>query len=280
MRTDLAIESLSFLTAHPLISKIETICNRNIEKNILKIENEQEEKQIGKPKGDYITLKFRDLMIYDDSGEIEEEIKESLKSLNAHEYKKILVVGLGNEEITSDSIGPKVAKKILATRHIAGEFSEKIGLKGLKSVSVIAPDVLGKTGIETVEIIKGVAEKVKPDLIIAVDALAAAGFKRMFSTVQLSNTGISPGSGVKNARKEISKNTVGVPVIAIGVPTVVEATSLSYELTGKEANFETDLIVTPKDADIQCHKITEIIASALNVFLQPDIDPEIIKALA
>ncbi len=279
MRTDLAIESPSFFPAHPLLSKIKTICNRNIEKNILKIENTEEERVTGKPKGDYITLKFRDLMKFDEGNEIEKEIIESLRDLNAHNYKNILVAGLGNDEITSDSIGPRVAKKIFATRHIKGEISEKIGLKGLKSVSVIAPDVLGKTGIETVEIIKGVAARVKPDLIIVVDALAAASFKRLYTTVQLCNTGISPGSGVKNARKEISQKTMGVPVIAIGVPTVVDAKSLSFELTGKESLLNTDLIVTPKDSDILRHKITEIISSALNIFLQPEIDPEIIKAL-
>ena len=191
----------------------------------------------------------------------------------------MMIAGLGNSEITSDSIGPAVAKKILATRHIKKDFAEKLGLKGLKSVSVIAPDVLGKTGIETVEIIKGVVEKTKPDALIAVDALAAASFKRLFSTIQLCNSGISPGSGVKNKRKEISEKTIGIPVIAIGVPTVVDALSLGFELTGKEPSFDTDLIVTPKDADILCHKITEIISSALNIFLQPDIDREIIKAL-
>ena len=279
MRTDLAIESPSFLSSQLLERKILKKCKHGIEKNFLKIENEAQEREIGKPKGEYITLKFRDILKFDDAKYIEEEIIEALKDLNANKKENILVVGLGNDEITSDSIGPKIAKKILATRHIEKEFAQKIGLNGLKSVSVITPDVLGKTGIETLEMIKGAANSVNPDLIIVVDALAAASFKRLFSTIQFCNTGISPGSGVKNARKEISFKTTGVPVIAIGVPTVVDALSLSYELTGKEAEFDTDLIVTPKEADILCHKISEIISSALNIFLQPEIDKEIIKAL-
>ena len=218
-------------------------------------------------------------MRFDDKEKIETEIINALKDLNAHNFNNILIAGLGNEEITSDSIGPKIAKKLLATRHISEDLKEKIGLKGLKSVSVITPDVLGKTGIETFEIIKGIAEKTKPDLIIVADALASASYKRLFTTIQLTNTGIAPGSGVKNKRKEISQKTMGVPVIAIGVPTVVDAASLSYELTEAEAIFDTDLIVTPKDVDLLCHKISEIISTALNIFLQPEIDPEIIKIL-
>ncbi len=279
MRTDLAIETPSFHSAHPLERKIKRECKRFVEKNSLKIENRQEEEAVSKPIGDYITLKFRDVLKFDDAEEIEELLIEALKELIGQNFENILVVGLGNEEITSDAVGPKIAKKILATRHIEKAFAEKIGLKGLRSVSVISPDVLGKTGIETLEIVKGVANRVSPDLIIAVDALAAASFKRLFSTVQLCNTGISPGSGVKNERKELSEKTLGVPVIAIGVPTVVDAVSLGYELTGKEPLLESDLIVTPKDADILCHKISEIISSALNIFLQPEIDREVIKAL-
>ncbi len=279
MRTDLAIESPTFLATHPLERKISSKCKHFGEKNFLKIETDEEEKQTGKPKGDYITLKFRDLLKYDDQKEIKEEIIESLNELLTEKYEKILVVGLGNREITSDSIGPLVAKKVLATRHIAGNFAEKIGLKGIKSVSVLAPDVLGKTGIEAAEIIRAVVDKIKPDLLIVADALAAGSIKRIFTTIQLCNSGITPGSGVKNSRKEISENTMGVPVIAIGVPTVVDALSLSFEISGKEALFDTDLIVTPKEVDIQCHKITEIIASALNIFLQPEIEREVIEAL-
>ncbi len=279
MRTDLAIESPEFSPLHPLEREKEQNCKGLCQKYFIKIENEEQAQRVGKPVGDYITLQFKDLMKYDASYDIEKEIISALKELLPQKTEEILVVGLGNSDITSDAIGPFVSKKILATRHIKGDFAEKIGLKGLKSVSVIAPDVLGNTGIEVLEIIKGLCEKIRPQAVIVADALAAGSIKRLFTTVQLCNTGICPGSGVKNSRKEISEKTVGVPVIAIGVPTVVDALSLSYELSGKEAEFDTDLIVTPKDADILIHKITEIIGSALNVFLQPEIEREIIHSL-
>ena len=244
-----------------------------------KVENEAQKKETGLEIGEYITVSFEDLLKIDGYEEIEEDIIESLEKILPEKRENILVVGLGNEEITSDAIGPLVAKKILATRHIEKDFAEQIGLKGIKSVSVIAPNVLGKTGMETAEIIKGITEKIKPDCIIAIDALLAGSITRLFKTIQICNTGISPGSGVKNRRKEISEKTVGIPVIAIGVPTVVDAVSLSEELSGKEAVFETDLIVTPKDSDLLCHRISEIIATALNVSLQPEIEKDLLLSL-
>lgn len=243
------------------------------------INEETAAKEIGKPIGKYITLEFGNLLNISDYEEIEKQLTESLKLITGAANDKILVVGLGNPEITSDAIGPTTAKQILATRHIAGTLAEQIGLKGLKSVSVITPDVLGNTGIEAAETVKGICDRVKPTAVIIIDALAAGNVNRLFSTIQLCNTGISPGSGVKNERKELSFKTLGVPVIALGVPTVVDANSLAYSLTNKEVSQKTDLIVTPKDADILCHKISEIIALAVNVFLQPEIAPEIIMSL-
>ena len=259
MRTDLAIEN-------PFFEGYEKEKKKICEKIIFDIETEEMSQKIGKPKGKYVTLQFDNLMSIENYSEIETEIIDSLNILLPEKRESILVVGIGNSDITSDSIGPLVAKKILATRHIKGKFAEQIGLSGIKGVSVIAPDVLGNTGIELIEIINGLSEKIKPDAIIVADALAAGSIKRLFTTIQLCNTGIFPGSGVKNRRKEISEKTVGVPVIAIGVPTVVDALSLSYELSGKEAVFDTDLIVTPKDADLLCHRISEIISKALNIF--------------
>lgn len=243
------------------------------------IEDEKTAEKIGKPVGKYITLEFQNLQKISDYDEIKEQLKKALEILIETKRENILVVGLGNSEITSDAIGPVTARHILATRHIAGNFAEQIGLKGLKSVSVIAPDVLGNTGIEVIETLKGLCDRIKPDAIIVIDALAAGSITRLFTTVQLCNTGISPGSGVKNARKELSKKTVGVPVFTIGVPTVVDAQSLAYELTQKESLSDIDLIVTPKDADILCHRISEIISASLNLFLQPEIEPDIIMSL-
>ena len=190
-----------------------------------------------------------------------------------------MVVGIGNREITSDCVGPFTCEKILATRHIVGEFSKTIGLPNLKSVSVITPSVLGKTGIESSETIKAIVEKIKPDAVIVIDALCAKKSENLFSVIQITNSGISPGSGVKNTRKELSKNTLGIPTVAIGVPTVVEASTLVNEFSKKENEKVKELLLTPKDTDLLSHRISEILAHSLNIFLQPDTDREVLLSL-
>ena len=160
-----------------------------------------------------------------------------------------------------------------------GKFAENIGLKGLKSVSVIAPNVLGKTGIEVSELVLGAVETVKPDAVIVLDALCSKSVERIFSCIQLCDNGISPGSGVKNARKELSQATLGVPTVAIGVPTVVEAKTVASELSKTSVEQSFDLLLTPKETDLLCERVSELLASALNVFLQPNIDKEIILSL-
>lgn len=245
----------------------------------VEIKTDEAAEKIGKIKGKYITVEFPEINRITDSKIIEEKIKNSLETLLPNGFSNLLVIALGNDEITSDNIGPKTAKRLLATRHITGNFAEQIGLKGLKSVAVITPSVLGKTGIETGEFCESIVERIKPDAVIVIDACVSSQTSRIYRTVQLSNTGISPGSGVKNKRKEISEKTLGVPVIAIGVPTVVEAISLAYELTKTEPVMNSDLIVTPKDCDLYTHRITEILSRALNLFMQPEIDEEILFCL-
>lgn len=235
--------------------------------------------KIGKKEGNYITVEFPEIEKITDNKTIENEIKKALFSLIGEKKENILVIALGNEEITSDNIGPATAKRLLATRHIAGSFAEQIGLKGLKSVAVITPSVLGKTGIETSEFCESIVKKIKPEAVLVIDACVSSSTKRIYRTVQLSDTGINPGWGVKNRRKEISQKTLGVPVIAIGVPTVVEALSLAYELTQNEPVINSDLIVTPKECDLYSHRISEILSRAVNMFLQPEIDEEILFAL-
>lgn len=260
IRTDIAEESL----------KKEQIDNFFCEKNgkfelhFAEILNENESR---KPKGKYATIYFENIEKITDFTPLEKQFEKALKML-CKPHKNVLVAGLGNREITADSIGVKTAEKILATRHIAGEFSKKIGLENLKSVSVIVPNVLGKTGIEVLEILRGIIDKTGSDLLIVIDALCAGDKSRIFRTIQLTDSGIAPGSGVKNKRKEISKNTVNIDVIAIGVPTVIEYPSDNE-----------NLIVTPKECDILTDKLSEIIAKNLNIFLQPDIDPEILFQL-
>ncbi len=235
--------------------------------------------KIERKKGAYITVEFPSLDRIADFEDIKNEIISSLNILTPKKREKILVIGLGNSDITSDSIGPKTAKGILATRHIVGSFAERIGLKGLKEVSVITPDVLGKTGIEVTELCEGLVKKLKPDAVIAIDALASMSVTRLFTTVQLCNTGISPGSGVKNSRKELSEATLGVPVIAVGVPTVVDAMTLAYELTESKPVSNVDLILSPKESDLLSNKMSELLRDSLNIFLQPEIDKEILFSL-
>ncbi len=262
-RTDLAIE-------HKDYEKYESENEKRGKIEITKM-TEREEK--------FLTLSFPDLMNTVSTEELENEIINSLRFLADKNFENILVAGLGNTEITADSIGPQTVSGLLATRHIKGEFSDNLGLFGLKSVSLIATDVLGKTGIETAEIIKALTDKIKPDLIIAVDALAAGSTSRLFRTVQLTNKGISPGSGVKNSRKEISEKTMGIPVIAIGVPTVVDIGVIAEESGAKKSENTADMILTPKDSDILCKKISEILSRSINIFLQPNIEKDVIMSL-
>ena len=261
VRTDLAIDVIS--EKNDIFSQNE---KRFKEVKITEITVKKDfcDNKIIKPKGKYITIEFpfvEELVSFEN---IKKAIKNALSEASPKIREKVLVVGLGNDEITADSVGPMTAEKVLATRHIAGEFAEKIGLKGLKSISVLAPSVLGKTGIETGEIIKAVVEKTAPDLVILIDALATNNKERLFKNFQITNTGITPGSGVKNSRKEISEKTLKTKVLAIGIPTVVESENL---------------ILTPKDADILNKRLSEILSESLNLFLQPEIEREIILNL-
>ncbi len=228
----------------------------------------------------YATIKFGNIDLITDFSDIENAINLCLCELLPRKRDNILVVGLGNREIISDCIGPFTCEKILATRHIVGELSEKIGLPKLKSVSVVAPSVLGKTGIESGEVIACIVNKIKPDAVIVIDALCASNTENLFSVIQLTNSGISPGSGVKNTRKELSCETLGVPTVAIGVPTVVEAGSIVKEFSSEEGKENIkSLLLTPKDTDLLSHRISEVLAKALNIFLQPETDKEVLLSL-
>lgn len=277
-RTDLAIELRS-----KIFGDIKGVNHHEKEFDKIKISKteivtEEGSQTLGKPIGKYLTAEFPDIIKTADFSPLKQAIKDSLFYI-VRKPEKVLVVGLGNDEITADSIGPATVSKLLATRHIAGEFAENIGLKGLKSVAVLTPNVLGKTGIESYEIVESVVRKIKPSCVLVIDALAAGSINRLFKTIQFSSTGITPGSGVKNSRKELSEKNLGVPVIGIGIPTVVEADLLAFELSEKEPTETSDMIVTPKDCDLLNHKMSEILASALNEFLQPEIDPEILEQL-
>ena len=233
-RTDLAIEAREF--AQQQKQNTEELDGVKVEiKNTdiyqithVKILNETGSQTMGKPIGNYITIES-ELLKQNDITSHEQIMKtaaEHIAGLSKLSQKStILVVGLGNWNITPDALGPKVIDKILVTRHLDGVLPEEIQ-KSVRSVAAISPGVMGITGIETVEIIQGVVEKLKPDLVIAIDALAARKFSRINSTIQMSDTGVAPGAGVGNKRMTLNEQTLGIPVIALGVPTVVDAATL------------------------------------------------------
>ena len=279
IRTDLALEQREGITAGSPGVREEISENDYVSTTVITVENEEGAKAIGKPQGKYITLSFPSVEKINDTAALKKAIIEAVSELMPKERDRILLAGLGNTEITPDALGPLTVNRILATRHIAGDFAGRLGLKGLRSVAVMAPGVLGKTGIEVIELLAGAVERIKPGAVIVIDALAARGVSRLFTTIQLTDTGISPGSGVKNRRKEISTDTLHVPVIAIGIPTVVDAAALASDLTGAPVTEETDLIVTPKEVDLMCERAGGILAEALNCFLQPEIDEDILLHL-
>lgn len=202
------------------------IINEKISINTVKILNEEASKKLDKDIGTYTTINISDMNVIS-----REDIEKAIEIL-ANQIlglikgkKSILIIGLGNEDTTADSLGPKVIKDVKITRHIL-KYNPKLLPNGTREISAIAPGVLGNTGIETQEIVKSVSEKIKPDLVIVIDALMSNNISRLLSTIQISNTGIIPGGGVGNKRKEISINTISVPVISIGVPTLVDASTI------------------------------------------------------
>lgn len=282
-RTDLAIERQEYhekKTLDGVLSSEETLDGVKI--TTIEIINEQGERLIGKPKGRYITLETDKLYKSSEAfSAVSDVLCRELRSLLPKEGT-VLVAGLGNEDITPDALGPKCLGLLLATRHIGREFAVSLGLGNLRSVAGIVPGVLGKTGIETVEIIAGVVQKISPSCVIVVDALASRNTARLGTTVQLCDTGVSPGSGVGNRRKGINAETLGVPVIAIGVPTVVDALTMvsdileKTEVTLPESDFaqHRQMVVTPKEIDSLIDKASRLIAMSINLALQESLSAE------
>ena len=308
IRTDLALEQKErFESDHVEIQGVDFKEDydeeREIKTTTVKIETENGAKAMGKPVGTYITLEAPNMAVPDE--DYHEEIsKELLKYLKQFvncdkENSSILVVGLGNRKVTPDALGPYVVDNLNITRHIIREYGRyAMGEEEATLVSAIVPGVMGQTGMETVEIIKGVVEETKPDLLIAIDALAARSSRRLNCTIQIADTGIIPGSGVGNHRNAITEKTVGVPVIAIGVPTVVDAATIVNDtmenliraletsetlkgvgvvLQGYNAAEKYELIkelisphlnglfVTPKDIDETVKRISFTISESLNM---------------
>ena len=219
-RTDLAMENREALPEAEEGIECSELQIGAVKITRIQVVNEEGARRIEKPVGDYVTIEVP--AFTDSVKEFDERLDVMVTEIEKllPDTGDILVVGLGNTGITPDAFGPKTAEKILATRHISGELAKSVGLKGLRSVCVLSPGVLGQTGIETGEIILSLVQKLKPAAVVVVDALASRRLSRLGCTVQLCNSGIFPGSGVQNRRMEISPQTLGVPVLAIGVPTI------------------------------------------------------------
>lgn len=304
-RTDLALERRDIYQKANKIQEIDGIkseeeeVNEKIKTYRVKVENQAGADALGKPIGNYITVDIKKLKLATDE-DIQvaaETLSKELKVLVEAKVKSmddILVVGLGNLYVTPDSLGPKVINEIDVTRHILHYMPQALP-EDTRPVSAVSPGVLGTTGIETLEIIKGIVDNVKPKLLIVIDALASKSIERISSTIQLADTGITPGAGVGNTRKNLSEETLGIPVIAIGIPTVVDAATIAsdsldlfieklqedassneflnnlagqdkYEMI-KEALLPKDynFIVTPKEIDDLIENMKDIIARGINL---------------
>lgn len=311
VRTDLALEEKErFESDNVEISGVileedydETL---EIRSTRVKIETENGAKAMGKPVGVYLTLEAPNLAVPDEDyhREISEKLADYMEELLRENHLEgqdfsVLVVGLGNRRVTPDALGPYVADNLCVTRHIVREYGKyAMGMEQAQLVSAIVPGVMGQTGMETLEIVKGIVRETKPDLVIAVDALAARNSRRLNRTIQIADTGIHPGSGVGNHRNGLTRETLGVPVIGIGVPTVVDAATIvsdtmenliqameasetlkgvgevlkmynnaeKYELVKELISPHLNgMFVTPKDEDEMVKQISYTISESLNL---------------
>ena len=318
IRTDLALEERErFEEDHVEIAGVEVKeeYNEQLEMKVttVRVTTENGAKTMGKPVGTYITVEAPNMAVPDEDyhREISKKLAEYLKKMvqnyakqrnaSSEEEFSVLVAGLGNRQVTPDSLGPRVAEQLRITRHIVKEYGRyAMGKEKVCLVSAVVPGVMGMTGMETVEILKGIVEETNPDIVIAVDALAARSSKRLNLTIQIADTGIHPGSGVGNARCALTEETLGRPVIAIGVPTVVDAVTIVNDtmenllkaletsemlkgvgivLQGYNAAEKYELIrelisphlnglyMTPKDIDDTVGRISFTISEALNILL-------------
>lgn len=304
VRTGLAIEAFEIAKEKGAVDGIVSSEEKKDDITISRVEvlNEQGEKACGKKKGHYVTLEMKDLT----TGSGDDFIKkvdaladEIRKITGLSEGDSVLIAGLGNTKVTPDALGPKTVDNIMVTRHLKEHLPDFFNEAKLCNVSAISPGVLGQTGVETAEIIKGVVAKTSPKLVIVIDALASRKLSRLATTIQISDTGITPGGGVGNQRAEISNATLGVPVISIGVPTVVEAATLAVDVIDQtvkmaeqqgraDANmppafkdenkynlirdalspYDLNLFITPKDIDVIISSAAKTVGYSINRALQ------------
>ena len=291
IRTDLALETTErFAEENAEIRGVEVHEEydegKDVRTTVVKIVTENGAKSMGRPQGTYITIEAPELSTSDEDyhREISEEISTHLRKLiDLKKEKSVLVVGLGNAAITADALGPHVVDNLLMTRHIIKEY----GLRGIKHekmhrISGIAPGVMAQTGMETAEIVQGIVSETKPDVVVAIDALAARSVRRLSRTIQITDTGIHPGSGVGNHRNGLTEENLQVKVIGIGVPTVVDAATIVHDSMAHllDALEETEqkefldemiapnlysMFVTPKDVDETIKYLSFMISEGLNI---------------
>lgn len=313
-RTDLAVEAKDMYVKESKsnIDGVKVFEGQQDDIHITKVDVESKDAsdKLGKPIGSYITIDFPEFTQYDGEfmDDLSKVVAKSLKDLaHVDENKMVLVVGLGNWNVTADSLGPKVSEKIMVTRHLKQVMPEVID-ESIVPVCAISPGVLGVTGVETGEMVQSLVGKIKPDIVICIDALGSRKVERVNRTIQICDTGISPGAGVGNHRMKINQESLGVKVIAIGVPTVVDAATIAndsidlvlddlinqaeqgkafYEMLKSIDKTEKamlirevlnpyvgDLIVTPKDVDDIIESLAKVIANGINIAIQPNLTME------
>lgn len=291
VRTDLAVESKEKFEKDHVEIKGVAIHEKyqeelDLRTTLVRIETDHGARVMEKPKGTYITMEAPNLVVPDEDyhREISRELAHHLKELlHLEKERSVLVVGLGNRDITPDALGPWVIQNLKITRHIVKEYGKAgMGEEKVHLVSSLVPGVMAQTGMETMEIIRGVIAETKPDVVVAIDALAARSMKRLNCTIQITDTGINPGSGVLNFRTGLNQESLGIPVIGIGVPTVVDAATIVHDAIAhlleslEEAEMEEflgelitprlhSMFVTPKDVDETVKMLSYTISEGLNM---------------
>ncbi len=281
-RTDLAVEAIEnhkTAAALPHVRQSDRMLE-GFAIHEVRILSEDAAREIGKPQGRYLTLELDALIRREEDAfpRACKALSTLLRELLPHPNDgPVLIAGLGNRMITPDAIGPQTADHVIATRHLVTQSPDIFA--DWRPVSALAPGVLGQTGVETSEVICGVLDLVRPTAVIAVDALAASRLSRLLRTVQLADTGITPGAGVGNARAALNKETLGVPVIAVGVPTVVDGATLAHEISSQlgQPNCEAlddlsqPVMITTRDIDREVADISRMIGYAVNMALHPHL---------
>ena len=290
IRTDLALEARElWQQSAGQTTKLEGVRAREGERfglpvTVVEVLDERGEKALGKGRGTYVTVELfglarREKAVFARSVRaVAEQLRGLLGELKGDDC--VLVAGLGNRAITPDCIGPEVCRHTLATRHLLEQLPEQFA--GFRPVAVLAPGVLGTTGMESGETVKAVCAALRPARVVVVDALACRGMERLCSTVQLTDAGIAPGSGVGNRRAALDRESLGIPVAAIGVPTVIDGATLAADLTGQavpEGAPGRELLVTPRDIDSRAADIAKVIGYAIDLALHPGVELEELELL-